>query len=167
MDQLQSHITSGLLIYGYIFADFLIYILGSPSSYTTSQPMPFEFPYIWGKFRFLFYQCVCTEYPCTLIGKHKQILPSQHLLFNLISLIHAILIRLVTRLCSGLLVSLWYALISLFICMSPWATMLSCSYMKQKYIKRKIQGPTKRYSFFSLLLVCLLKPMSEKNPDRC
>jgi hypothetical protein len=32
------------------------YVLGSPSSYMTVQPIPSEFPYIWGKFRFLFYQ---------------------------------------------------------------------------------------------------------------
>ncbi len=31
--------------------------LGSPSSYMTLQPIPSEFPYRWGKFRFLFYQC--------------------------------------------------------------------------------------------------------------
>ncbi len=31
-------------------------ILGSPSSYMTLHPIPSEFPYIWGKFSFLFYQ---------------------------------------------------------------------------------------------------------------
>ncbi len=29
----------------------------NPSSYMTLQPLPSEFPYIWGKFLFLFYQC--------------------------------------------------------------------------------------------------------------
>jgi hypothetical protein len=45
-EQLQSHayMTNGLLIYGQIFAHFLI--LGSPSSYMTLQPLPSEFPYI-------------------------------------------------------------------------------------------------------------------------
>ncbi len=46
--------------------DFLIYgenicayphILGNPSSYLTLHLIPSEFPYIWGKFCFLFYQC--------------------------------------------------------------------------------------------------------------
>jgi len=32
-------------------------ILGSPSSYMTLQLLHFEFPYILGKFYFLFYQC--------------------------------------------------------------------------------------------------------------
>ncbi len=32
-------------------------ILGSPSSYTILEPIQSEFPYIWGKFNFLFYQC--------------------------------------------------------------------------------------------------------------
>ncbi len=33
------------------------HILGSPSSYMTLQLLHSEFPYIWGKFYFLFYQC--------------------------------------------------------------------------------------------------------------
>jgi hypothetical protein len=32
--------------------------LGSPSSYMTLQLLHSEFPYIWGKFYFLFYQCI-------------------------------------------------------------------------------------------------------------
>ncbi len=32
-------------------------ISGSPSSYMTLQPLHSEFPYKWGKFFFLFYQC--------------------------------------------------------------------------------------------------------------
>ncbi len=31
--------------------------IGSPSSYMTLQPIPSGYPYIWGKFLFLFYQC--------------------------------------------------------------------------------------------------------------
>jgi hypothetical protein len=50
----KSYMTIGLLIYGEIFAHFLI---GSPSSYMTLQLLQSEFPYIWGKFHFLFYQC--------------------------------------------------------------------------------------------------------------
>ncbi len=33
------------------------HILGSPSSYMTLQPLPSEYPNIWGKFLFLFSQC--------------------------------------------------------------------------------------------------------------
>ncbi len=33
------------------------HILGSPSSKMTLQPLHSEFPYIWGKFYFLFHQC--------------------------------------------------------------------------------------------------------------
>ncbi len=32
-------------------------VLGSPSSYMTLHPIPSEFPYVCGKFCFLFYQC--------------------------------------------------------------------------------------------------------------
>ncbi len=52
----KSYITNGLLIYRELFAHFLIF-LGSPSSYMTLQLLHSEFPYIWGKFYFLFYQC--------------------------------------------------------------------------------------------------------------
>ncbi len=38
-------------------SSYTIHALGSPSSYMTLQPIPSEFPYISGKFRFLFYQC--------------------------------------------------------------------------------------------------------------
>jgi hypothetical protein len=37
------------------------HILGSPSSYMTLQPLPSKFPYIRGKFSFLFYQCGLGE----------------------------------------------------------------------------------------------------------
>ncbi len=56
----KSYMTNGLLIYGEIFAHFLIYyylILGSPSPYMTLLLLHSEFPYLWGKFDFLFYQC--------------------------------------------------------------------------------------------------------------
>ncbi len=33
------------------------HILGSPSSYMTLHPIPSEFPYLWGKFWFIFHQC--------------------------------------------------------------------------------------------------------------
>ncbi len=42
----KSYITIGLLIEA-----------GSPSSNVTLQPLPSEFPYIRGKFYFIFYQC--------------------------------------------------------------------------------------------------------------
>ncbi len=51
--------TNGLLIYSEIFCVFP-HILGSPSSYMTLHPIPFEFPYIRGKICFLFYQCTDT-----------------------------------------------------------------------------------------------------------
>ncbi len=50
MEQLQ---TNGLLIYGKIFAHFLIYLEALPeSSYMTLQLLHSEFPYIWRKFDF-------------------------------------------------------------------------------------------------------------------
>ncbi len=39
------------------------HILGSSSSYMTLQLLRSEFPYIWGKFNFLFYQCGYTFMP--------------------------------------------------------------------------------------------------------
>ncbi len=45
-----SWTTKYLRIFSYI-------VLGSPSSYMTLQPLPSDFPYIWGNFSFLFYQC--------------------------------------------------------------------------------------------------------------
>jgi hypothetical protein len=41
----KAYMTNGLLIYGELFAHFLIY-LGSPSSYMTLQLLHSEFPYI-------------------------------------------------------------------------------------------------------------------------
>jgi hypothetical protein len=35
-------------------------IWGSPSSYMVLHPIPSEFPFIWGKFGFLFYKCSST-----------------------------------------------------------------------------------------------------------
>ncbi len=60
MEQLPSHIcltassymTKYLRISSYIRKPFLIY------DFTTA---PYEFPYIWGKFYFLFYQCIWQE----------------------------------------------------------------------------------------------------------
>ncbi len=42
----KSYMTNGLLIYGEIFAHFLIYVLGSPSAYMTLQLLHSEFPYL-------------------------------------------------------------------------------------------------------------------------
>ncbi len=40
----MQSLTDGLLIYGEIFAHFLIYVLGNPSSYMTLQLLHSEFP---------------------------------------------------------------------------------------------------------------------------
>jgi hypothetical protein len=48
--------TNDLLIYGQNICAFP-HILGSPSSYMTLHPIPSEFPYIWGTFCFVSYQC--------------------------------------------------------------------------------------------------------------
>jgi hypothetical protein len=42
----KSYKTNDLHIYGEIFAHFLIYVLGNPSSYMTLQLLHSEFPYI-------------------------------------------------------------------------------------------------------------------------
>ncbi len=55
----KSYMTNGLLIYEEIFAHSSW--LGSPSSYMTLQLLHSEFPYIWGKLDFLFYQCTCDN----------------------------------------------------------------------------------------------------------
>ncbi len=59
MEQLQSHIW--LMASSYMEEYLRIsHILGRPSSYMTLQLLHSEFPYIWGKFDFLFssvYQC--------------------------------------------------------------------------------------------------------------
>ncbi len=51
--------TNGFLKYDKISAhsSYTCTLLRSPSSYLTLQPLPSEFPSIWGKFNFLFYQC--------------------------------------------------------------------------------------------------------------
>ncbi len=54
-EQLQSHIW--LMVSSYLVKYFAHFIIGSPSSYMTLQPIPSEFPYIWEKFCFLLYQC--------------------------------------------------------------------------------------------------------------
>jgi hypothetical protein len=106
---------------------------------------------------------VCIEYPCTLIVKHKQILPSQHLLFNLISLIHAILIRLVTRLCIVLLVSLWYARSHLSIYMYVSLRYHALSPLHREIIhKEKNSGPNQTIFLLQSASCLLLKPMSDK-----
>ncbi len=53
IERLQSHKRLTALVNICAFP----HILGSPSSYMTLQPLPSEFPYLWGKFRFLFNQC--------------------------------------------------------------------------------------------------------------
>ncbi len=53
----KSYMTNSILIHKWINFFTFPHILGSPSSYMTLQPLPSEFPYIWGKFIFLFYQC--------------------------------------------------------------------------------------------------------------
>ncbi len=49
----KSYMTNDLLIYGENICTFP-HMLGSPSSYMTLHPIPSEFPYISGKFSFLF-----------------------------------------------------------------------------------------------------------------
>ena len=68
-DRVQSHIWltvssymgKNLRISSYItniWGNAQIFPLGSPSSNMTLHPIPSEFPYIWGIFCFLFYQCI-------------------------------------------------------------------------------------------------------------
>ncbi len=58
MEQLQSHILLTASSYmGKYFPISSYTVLGSPSSYMTLQLLHSKFPYIWGKFSFLFYQC--------------------------------------------------------------------------------------------------------------
>jgi hypothetical protein len=57
-DRLQIH--KWLTASSYMVKYLRISSLGSHSSNMTLQPVPSEFPYIWGKFCYLFYQCrVC------------------------------------------------------------------------------------------------------------
>ncbi len=62
----KSYMTNSLLIYGEIFAHFLIYQESLPHIWLCM--LHSEFPYIWGKFDFLFYQCsvddVSDKYRC-------------------------------------------------------------------------------------------------------
>ncbi len=54
----MSYMTNGLLIYGEIFAHFLISCIRILFLiYMTLHPIPSEFPYIWGEICFLFYRC--------------------------------------------------------------------------------------------------------------
>jgi hypothetical protein len=53
----KSYIANGSSSYMVKYLSFL----GSPSSYMTLQPIPCEFPYIWGKFLFLFYPCTMRK----------------------------------------------------------------------------------------------------------
>jgi hypothetical protein len=41
-----------------------LHILGNPSSYMTLHPIPSEFPYIWGKFSFLFIRAASYIISC-------------------------------------------------------------------------------------------------------
>ncbi len=52
----KSYMTNDLLINGENSCAFP-HILGSPSSFMTLHPIPFEFPYMWGQFCCIFYQC--------------------------------------------------------------------------------------------------------------
>ncbi len=64
VEQLQSHIwlTSSSCMGKYLRnLRIFPHILGSLSSYMTLQLLHSEFPYIWGKFGFLFYQCRSTR----------------------------------------------------------------------------------------------------------
>ncbi len=79
MEQLQSHLwltASSSCIWLNIFAfPHIVYVLGSPSSYMTLQLLHSEFPYIWGKFDFLFYQFSChnpKSFYCILINKEQR-----------------------------------------------------------------------------------------------
>ncbi len=60
MEQLHSHIWLMATSYMRKYLRISSYIIGSPSSYMTLQLLHSEFPYIWGKFYFLFYQCRFT-----------------------------------------------------------------------------------------------------------
>ncbi len=53
----NSYMKMCLLIYVWLNICAFPHILGSPSSYMTLHPIPSEFPYIWRKSSFLFYQC--------------------------------------------------------------------------------------------------------------
>ncbi len=68
-EQLKSHIwlTSTSYMSKYSICAFP-HILGSPSSYTTLQPIPPEFPYIWGNFSF--YQCAMHYVDPAMTGLH-------------------------------------------------------------------------------------------------
>ncbi len=54
----KSYMTNGLLIYGEKFAHFLIYWEALPHIWLC---IPSEFPSMWGKFSFLFYQCAIVS----------------------------------------------------------------------------------------------------------
>jgi hypothetical protein len=55
----MSYVTNGLLMYVHIWGNICAFphILGSPYSYMTLQLLHSEFPYILGKFYYLFDQC--------------------------------------------------------------------------------------------------------------
>jgi len=54
------------------------HILGSTFSYMALQPLPSEFPYILGKFNFLFYQCSCRIPVISCTEHSPQPDPEQH-----------------------------------------------------------------------------------------
>ncbi len=66
MEQLQGHI--------WLTACAFPHILGSPFSYMTLQLLHFEFPYIWGKFDFHFYQCTHLRDSVTTILACKNLI---------------------------------------------------------------------------------------------
>ncbi len=71
-DRLQSHIWRRELPNIWAFmrkCANINQIWGVRQSYMTLQPIPSEFPYIWGKFSFLFYQCAVKKCRAQLLGR--------------------------------------------------------------------------------------------------
>ncbi len=64
----KSYMTNGLLIYGEIFAHFLIYstVLGSPSSYITLQLLHSSFTYTVYEENFIFFFVSVEPFPTTV-----------------------------------------------------------------------------------------------------
>ncbi len=76
VEQFQSHIwlTVSSIIGKYLRISS--YILKSTSSYMTLQLLHSEFPYIWGKFDFLFYQCMLLVFTFLHFSQRMEILDS-------------------------------------------------------------------------------------------
>ncbi len=68
MEQLQSHIWLTASSYMGKYLRISSYILGSPSSYMILQLLHSEFPYIWGKFYSIFYQCILSNSQLTFLS---------------------------------------------------------------------------------------------------